>query len=53
MTKQSWYDIMTPNEQKAHQKWMDELEQQYLDDSFIEERAAEETESKFDYYQEF
>ena len=47
------YKNQSEIDQIAMDAWMDEFEQQFLDDSFIEEAAARDAESKFDYFQEF
>ena len=47
------YKTASEVDQIAMDAWMDELEQAYLDDAFIEEAAARDAESKFDYFDEF
>lgn len=37
-------------EQAAMDAWMDEVEAAYMEEEFINERAREEEESKFDYF---
>ena len=45
------YETLNPEEKKAMDEWMNEMEQAYLDEKFIMERAAEETERRFEHYQ--
>lgn len=40
-------------DQIAMDAWMDELDAEYLELVFLEELAARDAESKFDYFQEF
>ena len=46
-----FYKTMTESEKNEYCAWLDELDAQYCEEEFIEEKAAEESERNFDHYQ--
>ena len=45
------YNDMTETEKMEMDEWMEEMDAAYLEECYIEERAQEENERNFDYYQ--